>query len=254
MAGVLAVGILLLGTGTPVRASEGPLTVAAAADLIPVLPGLVRKFSEKTHIPVRVSYGSSGELALEIRHRAPFDLFLSADAAFPESLAREGRVLGDSVKTYATGVLVLWVSRSLLPSGTDKVPTLSMLSGSLVKKIALANPRLAPYGRAALQCLRSRKLWAELRGKVVYGNSLAQVAQYLETGSADAGFLSGAQAIVLSRHAKGEYALLSPDCVPFLDQKMAIVTRSRHIREARAFEDFLLGETARTLLASHGYH
>jgi molybdate transport system substrate-binding protein len=247
-----ALGVLLSGNGRPAWGSEGTLTVVAAADLMPILPRLVREFSEKTHIPVRVSYGSSGEAAIKIRHHAPFDLFLSADAAFPETLSREGRVLGGSVKTYATGVLVLWVSRSIIPRSAS--PTLSLLAGPQVKKIALANPRLAPYGRAALRCLRSRNLWVGVRGKVVYGNSLAQVAQYLRTGSADAGFLSGSQAKVLSRQDRGGVLTLSPSCVPYLEQKMAVVTNSRHVRDARAFENFLLEESTRNILKSRGYH
>jgi molybdate transport system substrate-binding protein len=254
----MALGFLAIGTfsqidGTRAWGASETLRITAAADLMPVLPALIREFTKKTHVAVRVSYGSSGEAAIAIRHRAPFDLFLSADAAFPEKLSRQGWVQKDSVKSYAKGILVLWVSQKSLAAGTKPLPDLSSLTGTPVKKIAIANPRLAPYGRAAMVCMKSRKLWVSLRQKVVYGNSLAQVAQYLRTKTADAGFLSKAQAMVLSRHASGDFVDLSPACVPLLEQKMAIVKGSSHLKSARAFEDFMLGNEARNFLKSHGY-
>jgi len=250
---LIAMGFFSQVDGSSAWAAPEILTVTAAADLMPVLPTLTREFTKKTHIAVRVSYGSSGESAIAIRHRAPFDLFLSADAGFPEKLSRQGWVQKDSVKSYAKGILVLWVSQKSLPVGEKPLPDLAVLTGPQVKKIAIANPRLAPYGRAAMVCMKSRKLWLPLRKKVVYGNSLAQVAQYLRTKTADAGFLSKAQAMLLSRHASGDFVDLSPDCVLPLDQKMAIVKRSSHRKAARAFEDFMLGNEARNFLKSHGY-
>ena len=240
---------LSLGT-LPTEAFGETLRITAAADLMAVLPEISRKFTKKTHVAVRISYSSSGESAIAIRHHAPFDLFLSADSFFPENLSKEGWVVGDSVKTYTKGILVLWVSEKALPPG-EIGP--SLLRNPGIRKIALANPRLAPYGHAGMECLRSRKLWAPLHPKLVYANTLAQVSQDLRTKTADAGFLSRAQAMVLSRHAKGSFVELSPGCVPDLEQKMAIVKTSTHQKAARDLEDFILGKSTQDFLKSHGY-
>ena len=237
----------------PASAFGETLRITAAADLMAVLPEISHDFTKKTHVTVRISYSSSGESAIAIRHHAPFDLFLSADSSFPENLSKQGWVVGDSVKTYTKGILVLWLSeKSLTSQKTGKIGTSSLLDPG-VRKIALANPRLAPYGHAGMECLKSRKLWTPLHKKLVYANTLAQVSQYMRTKTADAGFLSKAQAIILSRHSKGTTIELSPGCVPDLDQKMAIVKTSPHLKAARDFENFILGQPEQDFLKAHGY-
>ncbi|MDA8028896.1 MAG: molybdate ABC transporter substrate-binding protein [Nitrospiraceae bacterium] len=248
----LGAGALLMSPAGA-QAEKAPLHVAAAADLMPVLPTLVRNFTKKTGIPVRISWGASGEEAQAIRHRAPYDLFLSADRSFPERLAAGGYLRKESLRTYAKGILVLWISKATLDRAHEQ-PGVGLLSRGFIRRIALANPRLAPYGLAAVACLRSKKLWPALRRKAVYGNSLAQVAQYLRTGAAQAGFLSESQSRVLERSVKGHSVSLSPSCAPYLSQEMGIVTRSGNQREARAFEDYLLGASAQRYLMKHGYH
>ena len=235
----------------PAHAAPSPLRVAAAADLMPVLPSLLKRFTRETGIPVLVSWGASGEEAVAIRHGAPYDLFLSADSAYPEKLAEKGFLEKNSLRVYARGILVLWVS-GRTPAG-HPLPGIEDLAGSGIMKIAMANPRLAPYGRAARKCLVSRGLWVDLKPKVVYGNSLAQVAWYLRTGAAQAGFLSEAQAKALSLRVSGGYSVLSPSCVPFLEQKMGILRRPGKPGRARALERFLLGAKAQAYLRSHGY-
>ena len=245
--------VAVLKSPAGAEAGKAPLHVAAAADLMPVLPTLVRDFTKTTGIPVRISWGASGEEAQAIRHRAPYDLFLAADRSYPERLAAGGYLRKESLRTYAKGLLVLWISKSTLDRAHEP-PGTGLLSRSFIRRIALANPRLAPYGLAAVACLRSEKLWPILRKKAVYGNSLAQVAQYLRTGAAQAGFLSESQAMVLGRLVKGDFVILSPLCSPYLSQEMGIVTRSGNKREARAFEDYLLGAKAQGYLMTHGYH
>ncbi len=252
MVGFLTFLLMFFATGAAPSSAWGEtIRVTAAADLMAVLPEISRKFTQKTHVNVRISYSSSGEAAIAIRHHAPFDLFLSADASFPENLSKQGWVLPDSVRSYAKGILVLWFPDSALSS--QKTPRLSLLLDPAVRRIALANPRLAPYGHAAIKCLRSEKMLAPLHKKIVYANTLAQVAQYLRTKTADAGFLSKAQALVLSRHAKGVMLELSPGCVPDLDQKMAIVKATPHLKAARAFEHFIRETATRDFLKANGY-
>jgi molybdate transport system substrate-binding protein len=246
--------LMLLPIGmAPSIAWGETLRITAAADLMAVLPQISRKFTEKTRVNVRISYSSSGESAIAIRHHAPFDLFLSADSSFPEKLSEQGWVVKDSVRSYAKGILVLWFSKKALGSGTDPELKTSLLLGRSVRKIALPNPRLAPYGHAAMECLKSGRLRGTLRKKLVYANSLAQVAQYLKTKTAEAGFLSNAQATVLSRHLKGATLMLSPGCVPDLDQKMAIVKSTPHLKAAMAFEHFILDKSTQDFLKASGY-
>ena len=237
----------------PASAFGETLRITAAADLMAVLPEISHNFTKKTHVTVRISYSSSGESAIAIRHHAPFDLFLSADSSFPENLSKQGWVIADSVKTYTRGILVLWVSQKALPPKTNGKIGTSTLLDSGIRKIALANPRLAPYGHAGMKCLNSRNLWTPLRTKLVYANTLAQVSQYMRTKTADAGFLSKAQAMILSRHSKGSSIELSPGCVPDLDQKMAIIKTSPHLKAARDFETFILGQPTQDFLKAHGY-
>ena len=235
------------------HAEEAPLHIAAAADLMPVLPALARSFTKKTGIPVRISWGASGEEAQAIRHGAPYDLFMAADRSFPDKLAKGGYLQKASLKVYAKGILVLWVSKKTLDRA-HALPGTEVLSSPFVHRIALANPRLAPYGRAAMSCLRSRKLLSSLHKKIVYGNSLAQAAQYLRTGAAQSGFLSESQAMVLGRLAKGDFVALSPHCSPWLPQEMGIVSASKNKKSAKAFEEYLLGAKAQGYLMKHGYH
>ncbi len=235
-------------------AGEKPLHVAAAADLIPVLPHLARAFTKQSGVPVRISWGSTGEEALAIRHRAPFDLFLAADSVTPKKLSRDGYLEKKSLRTFARGILVLWVSKKVL-SAEKILPGTAALSRPGIKKFALPNPRLAPYGRAALACLRSKGLWPGLRKKAVYGNSLAHVAQYLRTGTAQAGFLSESQAMALARgRVKGDFVALSPACHSYMEQAMGVVSRSKKHREAKAFEDYLMSPDSQKYLKDHGYH
>jgi molybdate transport system substrate-binding protein len=219
---------------------------------MPVLPSLARSFTRKTGIPVRISWGASGEEAQAIRHGAPYDLFMAADRSFPERLAKKGYLQKASLKVYAKGILVLWVSKKTLDRA-HALPGTGVLSSAYVHRIALANPRLAPYGRAAVTCLRSRGLLAPLHKKIVYGNSLAQAAQYLRTGAAQSGFLSESQAMTLGRLVAGDFVALSPHCSPWLPQEMGIVAASKNKKSAKAFEDYLLRKKAQGYLKKHGY-
>lgn len=246
--------LMFFATGAaPARAWGETLRVTAAADLIAVLPEISREFSKKTRVNVRISYSSSGESAIAIRHHAPFDLFLSADSSFPENLSKQGWVVKDSVQSYTKGILVLWFSEKTLALRTHPELKTSLLEDPMVRKIALANPRLAPYGHAAMECLKSDRLWTALHKKLVYANTLALVSQYLRTKTADAGFLSKAQAMVLSKHIKGAMVEISPGCVPDLNQKMAIVKSTSHLKAAMAFEHFILEKPTQDFLKANGY-
>lgn len=232
-----------------VEAAPPSIILAAAADLFPVLGIIVKDFTEKTGIPVRVSYGASGEFALEIRNGAPFDVFLSADSSFPEKLVQEHLANPDTLKIYARGSLVLWSSQG---RKTDQAG-IKILENASIQRIAIANPRFAPYGQAAISCLGKKKILEDLRRKFVFGNSLAQVAEFVKARTVDAAFLSASQAQMLNGQIKGVWIPLSPGCVPFLAQKMVVLKSSLQWRQARMFESFLLLPGTQRIFRSHGY-
>lgn len=255
----LAGGVILLfggGTLTIKEATAGtaPLHVAAAADLMGVLPPLVRQFEQISKIPVRLSWGSTGEESLSIRHGAPYDFFMAADSRTPASLARDGFLVKQSLRIYARGVLVLFLREKALREGTLS-PSESALESPSVKRFAIPNPRLAPYGRSALACLKKRGLWPGLRKKAVFGSSLAQVGQYVRSGSVDAAFLSLSLSMNLKKSGiKGATIHLVPGCASSLDQTMGIVTRSKHRQAAERLEEFLSSPAAKKYLLANGYH
>ncbi len=168
------------------------MRVAAAADLQPVLPPILEQFRQSTGISVDATYQASAALTTQIQNGAPFDLFLSADLGYPKRLIDAG--LADAAGspdsttpiTYAKGTLVLWTRKdSHLPP-----PSLDLLRSPELKRLAIANPDRAPYGRAAVAALTSLKLYDTLKPRLVTAENIAQAAQFVDSGNADAGLIS----------------------------------------------------------------
>ncbi|OGI40726.1 MAG: molybdate ABC transporter substrate-binding protein, partial [Candidatus Muproteobacteria bacterium RBG_16_64_10] len=163
-----------------VSAAERPLTIAAAANLKDVMQALVADF-RKTHADAKVDVvlGSSGKFAQQIAHGAPYDLFFSADLEYPQRLVTE-RLTASGVRTYARGRLVLWSA-----TRDARRLTLKELADPAIRRIAIANPKLAPYGARAQQALERAGVWDQLRGKLVFGENVSQAAQFADSGGAD---------------------------------------------------------------------
>ncbi len=227
-----------------------PLRIAAAADLEAILPKIAEAFTRKTGIPVSVSYGSSGVFFLQVRHHAPFDLFMSADAFYPARLVRLGDGVPGTDRIYARGGLVLWFSRK--PELAPGVSPVKALSDPSFGKIALANPRVAPYGRASLHCLKVSGLVGTLRARWVLGDNVSQVAQYLETGAAGAGFLPVGLGEKL-RTEKGWTWPVPGSCAPPLLQKMVVLKTSSRQEAAKSFESFVTGPSGQAFFRKAGY-
>ena len=203
LAGLIALAALLPGgVGTQARPR---LVVAAASDLLTVLPEIVRGFERSRAASVTVSYGSSGSLFAQIQNGAPFDVFLSADVDYPRQLVTAGLADPATLQVYASGHLVLWARRD---GPVDLARGLAALTDARVRFVAVANPKHAPYGRAAVAALQSARLYEALRGKLVMGESLAQTAQLVESGNADAGLLSLSLALGPTLGAEGRFAAL----------------------------------------------
>jgi molybdate transport system substrate-binding protein len=240
LAAAAAVLPLLLEAQSPQH-----LTIAAASDLQTVLPEIVRDFERSSSAKVSVSYGSSGTYFALIQNGAPFDVFLSADVDYPKRLAEAGAADPSTLRVYATGHLVLWARRD---RNLDLRRGLVALTDARIRRVALANPKYAPYGRAAEAALRSARLYDTLQPKFVTGESLTQAAQLVESGNADVGVLSRSLALGPVLTAEGAYVDIPSSLHPPIDQAAVVVTSSRDGALARSFVAFLSrGEAARHL-------
>src|SRR6267378_7658765 len=170
--------LLLVFAGTFATAQE--ITVAAAADMSAALPELVASYAKKTGQAVKLSFGASGNLTNQIRNGAPFDVVFSADEQYPQQLITEGLAAKDTLYRYAVGRLVLWVPGDS-PLDLTKLGIKGLLDPS-VKKISIANPATAPYGRAADAALRHFGIYDQVSSRLVVGENISQAAQFVESG------------------------------------------------------------------------
>lgn len=238
----------------PAVLAQAPLRVAAAADLEPVLPPLLEQFQRATGISVEATYQASAMLTTQIQNGAPFDLFLSADLSFPKRLIDAGfaDAAGSSDSstpiTYAKGTLVLWTRNdSGLPA-----PSLDLLRSPALKRLAMANPDRAPYGRAAVAALNSLKLYDQLKPRIVTAENIAQAAQFVESGNADAGLLSLTSALTPRLSASGRYFVIPRDLYPPLEQGAVIVSKTTQRAAVHKLLDFLLSAPVQAQLARSG--
>jgi molybdate transport system substrate-binding protein len=226
------------------------LAIAAAANLKAALDVLGPAFEARhSGARVQVSLGASGSLVTQIQQGAPFDVFLAADSGYPARLVAAGLTSGPGFP-YATGRLVLWVRRD---AGLDPAKEgLKVLLSPAVKHISLGNPALAPFGRSAEQALKAAGLDGILGPKLVFGENVAQAAQYLQAGAAEAGFISSPQARAPAL-AGGLVWTVPQDLYPVQRQSGVLLKRSPQPALGAAFQAYLLGPEAQALLTGMGY-
>lgn len=234
---------------TPAAASR-VVAVAAASDVQPVFERLAAAFAiEHPDIVLRASFGASGTLYAQLESRAPFDVFLSADAEYPRRLREKGLVQGEAFR-YARGRVALWVPRRL---GLDPAAEgLALLRDPRVRHVAIANPQHAPYGRAAEAALRSAGLYEAVRPKLVLGENVAQAAHFARSGAADAALVSLSLAESPPMREEGVRRELPPGSYPPLDQMGVVLAWASDAAAARAFRDFLCGPRGREILSASG--
>jgi molybdate transport system substrate-binding protein len=237
--------LLMLACG----ARAQTLRVAAAADLQFAMNDLGGQFEKKTGTKVAVSYGSSGNFRAQIENGAPFDVFFSADAQYPQQLVTAGVADSQSLFVYALGHLVLWApgaeNLQVAKKGFD------VLKDPGVTRIAIANPEHAPYGRAAVAALQKAGLYDQVKAKLVYGENISQTAQFVQSGSAQVGLI--ALSLTFAESMKGGDQWEIPlDLYPTMQQEAVIVTKSPNKKEAQAFLDFVKSEDGRKTLAKYG--
>lgn len=221
--------------------------VAAAANLQSVIEVLQSDFKQKTGISIEPIVGSSGKLVAQISNGAPFDVFLSADMSFPETLYKGGFATKQPV-VYASGSLVICSSQNIGFENWER-----LLLTARVKKIAIANPAIAPYGKAAEEVLKYKGILDEVKSKTVYGESISQVNTYITTGVADVGFTT--QSLVKDIGAKTAlyYKVIAPKYYKPILQGMVLLKHGARNPDAEKFYWYILSPAAKSIFASYGY-
>ena len=233
------------------QAAANVLTVAAAADLQPALPDLVAAFERKSRKRVRISFGSSGSLFAQIQNGAPFDVFLSADTEYPRRLEAAGLTQADSLSVYAIGHVVVWTPKG---SALDlERRGLKALTAPEAKRIALANPAHAPYGRAAEAALKGSGMYEQVKSKLVLGDNVAQAANFVRTRNAQAGFLALSMAQSQRLQIEGQYWLVPQELYPRMEQAGVVLKSSKKTAIAEEFMQFLLSPAGGDILKSFGF-
>jgi molybdate transport system substrate-binding protein len=244
---------LLAVLGLPSLLAQTPLRIAAAADLEPVLPPILEQFHEATGIDAEATYQASAVLTTQIQNGAPFDLFLSADLSYPKRLIDAG--LADTAGssdsstpiTYAKGTLVLWTRKD-----SQLSPSLDLFRDPHLKRLAIANPERAPYGRAAVAALANLKIYDELKTRIVTAENIAQTAQFVDSGNADAGLISLTSALTPRLSASGAYFVIPRDLYPPIEQGAVIVSNTSQRAAVHKLLDFLLSPPVQAQLAKSG--
>jgi molybdate transport system substrate-binding protein len=248
---LLVVAALVL-PGLAAAAPRQSVTVAVAANMKPAFEEIAARF--RTHRPgveVKASFGASGNFFAQIANGAPFDLFLSADASYPAKLAQKGLSDGEPF-TYAYGKLVVWVPSDSKLDLEGK--GLAALADPAVQKIAIANPEIAPYGRAAREALEKAGLYDELRDRIVMGQSVAQTAQFVQSGNAQAGLLPLSLAKTPSLATRGRTWSVPASSYQRIEQAGVIIKGARAAALARALAAFVTtSPEARDVLERYGY-
>ncbi|QMU28214.1 molybdate ABC transporter substrate-binding protein [Adhaeribacter radiodurans] len=226
-----------------------PLRVAVAANAQFVIKPLQKDFQKKTKLQIEIITGSSGKLTAQIKNGAPYDVFLSADMEYPTNLFKAGFGLS-APKVYALGSLIVCSTSEVAIQNWQQL----LLSPSITK-IALANPELAPYGRATQEAMRQYGLWDKVHPKLIFGESIAQVNTYITTGAVKLGFTSEALIYENSTKHKFKWARIDPKAYSTIEQGMVVLSHAKkgNYSKAMQFYHYLSSPAAKQILRQNGY-
>ncbi len=237
----------LIFTGAPVYAGE--VTVAVASNFLNPFKQLIPVFEKKSGHTVRTVSGSTGKLYAQILHGAPFEVFLAADSERPRLLEKNRQAMAGTRFTYARGKIVLW-SADPRRIAADGESTLHLKN---FEHLALANPKTAPYGKAAYTILKRLNLWEALSSTVVRGENIGQTFQFVATGNAEIGFVALSQVLDPRLKIRGSRWIVPEHLYDAIDQDAVLLTRGRSQPAARAFLKFLKSDATRTMIQTYGY-
>jgi len=227
------------------------ITVAAAADLSSALKEIAATYEKQSGVKVKLSFGASGALTQQIQNGAPFDVFFSADMDYPRQLIKDNQAEEKTLYRYAIGKVVLWVPADSRLDVESK--GMSVLTDPWVKKISIANPQHAPYGRAAVAAMKHVGLYDQVQDRLVLGENVSQAAQFVESGNAQVGFVALAHAKAPSMEGKGKYWEIPAEAYPQLDQGAVVISHSQHKKEAEAFLGYMKTKEVADVLRHYGF-
>jgi len=236
--------LLLMFCAVPLSGAAD-IQVAVASNFAETARQLAVAFEQQEGHRLGLSFGSTGKQYAQIHHGAPFHVWFAADARRPLLLEQEGRAIPGSRFTYALGRLVLWSPRPGLVDDRGEI-----LAQGDFRHLALANPRLAPYGLAAKQALEKRGLWQQLQPRLVRGENIGQTFQFVKSGNAELGFVAASQVLRRDRPAPGSFWLLPAELHAPIEQQALLLSEDP---VARAFVDFVRSEKGRSIILANGY-
>ena len=236
---------LAIGTGW-----AGELTIAAASDLNFAFKELVDGFEQQTGTKVKLTLGSSGNFFAQIQNGAPYDLYFSADIRYPQRLIESGHAQADSLYRYAVGRIVVWTPTR---SSLDPAKGLEVLLDPAARKIAIANPKHAPYGRAAVSAMEQARVYERVKDKLVLGENISQTAQFVQSGAADVGIVALSLALAPVMKDSGRYWEVPSDRHPPIEQGAVVLKGATDPGAARAFLDYLKSPAGQAVMHRFGF-
>lgn len=242
----MASALCLVAMTTGARASEA--LVAVAANFAEPVKAVAAVLEKTTGHTMKITLGATGKLYAQIKNGAPFDMFLAADTKTPEKLEAEGQAVRGSRFTYANGKLVLWSANAHLVDATG-----SILKDATLRKVALANPKLAPYGAAAIQVMENLNLSSTLAPKLVQGESIGQAFGFAQTGNADIGFVAMSQVLEGGRLKTGSMWVIPQTLYAPIRQDAVILSHGANNAAAQALANLLKSPNIKDLIRSYGY-
>ena len=238
--------LLLLFVATPVRADE--VQIAVAANFTAPMQKIAAEFERDTGHKVTLAFGATGKFYAQITNGAPFDVFLSADDETPARLEKEGYGVVGSRFTYAIGRLALWSAQEGKVDAKGEI-----LKNGAFQHLAIANPRTAPYGSAAIEVMQKMGVLAALQAKFVQGENIAQTYQFAVSGNAEIGFVALSQIWKDGKISSGSAWIVPSNMHEAIRQDAMLLARGRDKRAASALLSYLKGEKARAIIKSYGY-
>ena len=243
--------LLLVFLVAPLHAAfSQEITVAAAADLTYALKEIGTNYEKQSGAHVNISFGSSGNLSTQIANGAPFDVFFSADIGYPKKLETDGLTEPNTMYQYAVGRIVLWAPKE---SKIDVSKGMISLTSPDVRRIAIANPQHAPYGRAAVSAMTSATVYENLKDKLVFGENVAQAAQFVASGNAQIGIIALSLALSPAMVDKGRYWEIPLNSYPRIEQGAVVVKASKNKDTAKAFLAYVRSPNASAILKRYGF-
>lgn len=246
---ILIVILIFSNCNKKADSTQEKLLIAVAANVQFAMQEIEQDFENETGIPINQVISSSGKLTAQILQGAPYDIFISADMKYPDTLYKNGFATAPP-QVYAYGTLVLWTFQNF-----DLENAIAVLKNPAVQKIAIANPATAPYGEQTIRLLQHYNLYEQVQPKLVYGESIAQTNQYITSGACELGFT--AKSIVLAPDMQGKGAWIEMDASAYAPiQQGVVITKfgnTQHPEASQRFFAYLFSEKGRTILEKYGY-